>query len=103
MFAIYFSCLALGGALTLISAVASRGAARDRAGGGPLYSLGSLAYSMCGFGVAGVLLSRFGTLGAGLEVTFAVLAGLLVGGWVSAGMALATRAREPRDRTTEAA
>ncbi|MDX1394608.1 MAG: hypothetical protein R3195_09455 [Gemmatimonadota bacterium] len=104
MFAIYLSCLALGGALTLLSIYgrATGRAWRDHAADGPIYSLGSLAYSIFGFGAAGVALSRFGTgLGAGLEITFAVLAGLLVGGCASAALALATRRGGPSNRTTE--
>lgn len=104
MFSLYLSCLVFGGAFTVLSAY---GHLADRSSGdlakhGPLYSLRSLVYSLVGFGGAGVFLARGeSSLGAGLQFTFAVLIGLLVGGFASAAVAFLARSEDGSDRPTE--
>ncbi|MDH3735055.1 MAG: hypothetical protein OEU54_16115 [Gemmatimonadota bacterium] len=104
MFSIYLSCLVLGGSFTILSAF---GHLRDRASSdlaknGPLYSLRSLVYSLVGFGGVGVLLSSVTSgLSPGMNLTFAVLSGLLVGGTTSAVLAFLARPTTGGGRTTE--
>jgi len=94
MFSIYLAALLLGGTFTLLSAY---GHFTDRAWSviekdGPLYTLRALVYSLVGFGGFGVWISRTHSgLGHGLELTFSILAGLLVGGGASAGLAFLLR------------
>lgn len=94
MFSIYLAALLFGGTFTLLSAY---GHFTDRSWSviekdGPLYSLRALVYSLVGFGGFGVGVRAIDAgLGTGLELTFAILAGLLVGGGASAGLAFLLR------------
>ena len=94
MFSIYLAALVFGSTFTLLSAY---GHFTDRSWSviekdGPLYSLRALIYSLVGFGGVGVWIRRSDhALGFGLELTFSILAGLLVGGAASAGLAFLSR------------
>jgi predicted small integral membrane protein len=96
MFSIYLAALVFGGTFTLLSAY---GHFTDRSWSviekdGPLYTLRALVYSLVGFGGFGMWISRIDSgLGTGLELVLSILAGLMVGGGASAGLAFLLRGR----------
>ncbi len=95
MSSVYLCCLVVGGGFAILSGFGELTGRLSPADGkhGTVHALRALVYSGTAFGAVGVLLGRLDpSLGAGMTLVFALLAGLLVGGLVSTLLAFFRRA-----------